>query len=153
MNEWAQQLQVSGLFSVYHHKNVHLMSVVLKNVTMRILLPPLAGLLFYGGWAFWVNYEHGQVAAFKAACTQGGYSFAITLLLALVIEWLFKSLEPLCFRSLFVAVIACSLLYSSAWGINVLTGTPNILPTLLPGAAISTVYTVIYIVTLNRVES
>ncbi|MGH1485371.1 MAG: hypothetical protein ACRBCI_04070 [Cellvibrionaceae bacterium] len=129
------------------------MSAILKNAAIRILLPPFAGLFFYGSWAFWVNYEHGQMAAFKAACTQGGYSFTITLLLALAIEWLFKVLQSLRFHSLWVAVIACSLLYSSSWGVNALTGTPNIFLTILPGALVSTIYTIIYIVTLNKLKS
>ena len=128
------------------------MPAVLKSAALRLLVPPFIGLLFYGGWAYWVNMEHGSVAAFKAACTQGGYSFAITLVLALLVEWLYKSLQPLPFRSLWVGIIACVLLYSTSWSINALTGTPNILLTILPGAAMSTLYTVIYIMALNKIE-
>jgi len=125
---------------------------ILRHAAVRILVPPLAGLLFYGIWAFWVNVEFGELAAFKAAATQGGYSFTITLLLAIVIEWLFKALKAVSLRQWWVGIIACTLLYSTSWGINVLTGTPNILLTILPGAAVSTIYTILYILTLSKID-
>ncbi|MGH1440166.1 MAG: hypothetical protein ACRBBR_08665 [Cellvibrionaceae bacterium] len=125
---------------------------ILQNAAVRILVPPLMGLLFYGSWAFWVNSEFGQTAAFRAAATQGSYSFAITLLLALVVEWLFVLFKLLPWRQFWVGLIACLLLYSTSWGVNALTGTPNILWTILPGAAVSTVYTVLYIITLSKLE-
>ncbi len=127
-------------------------SKVLQNAAIRILVPPMMGLLFYGSWAFWVNSDHGQMAAFKAACTQGGYSFTITLVLALLIEWLFKILKPVKFRFFWVGIVSCSLLYATSWGVNALTGTPNILLTILPGATVSTVYTIVYIATLKKLE-
>lgn len=125
---------------------------ILQNAAVRILVPPLMGLLFYGSWAFWVNSEFGQAAAFRAAATQGSYSFVITLLLALVIEWLFVLFKLLPWRQFWVGLLACLLLYASSWGVNALTGTPNILWTILPGAAVSTVYTVLYILTLSKLE-
>lgn len=92
------------------------------------------------------------MAGAKAALTQGSYSFTITLVLALLIEWLFKALKHMRFHLSLVGTIACSLLYTSSWGINYLTGTPNIFLTILPGAAVSTVYTVMYIVTLSKLS-
>lgn len=127
-------------------------SRILQNAAVRILVPPLMGLLFYGTWAFWVNSEFGYAAAFRAAATQGAYSFTITLLLALVVEWLFVLFKSMPWRQCWVGIIACLLLYSTSWGVNALTGTPNILWTILPGAAVSTVYTVFYIITLSKLE-
>ena len=135
------------------NKKINAGSLILQSAALRILVPPLAGLLFYGGWAFWVNAEFGQSVAFKAAVTQGGYSFTITLLLALMIEWLFASFKVLPGRQWWVGAIACSLLYLTSWGVNVITGTPNILLTILPGATVSTVYTVIYVLTLKKIEN
>ncbi len=125
---------------------------VLSNTLLRVLIPPFAGLLFYGSWAFWVNLEHGLMAATKAAATQGGYSFTITLVLSLVIEWLFRLMKHMPFYPFWVGFIACILLYSTSYGVNALTGTPNVILTILPGAAISTIYTVLYIVTLKRLQ-
>ncbi len=127
-------------------------SKVLQNAAIRILVPPIMGLLFYGSWAFWVNSDHGQMTAFRAAFTQGGYSFTITLVLALLIEWLFKLLKPLTFRFFWVGLVSCSLLYVTSWGVNALNGTPNILLTILPGATVSTIYTIGYIATLKKLE-
>jgi hypothetical protein len=125
---------------------------ILATAAVRILVPPLVGLLFYGSWAYWVNMSHGEMIAFKAACTQGGYSFAITLILALIIESLFKVLKELPAAHILVMVIACCLLYTSSWGINALLGTPNILWTILPGAIISTIYTISYVLTLSKIN-
>jgi len=127
-------------------------SRILQNAAVRILVPPLMGLLFYGTWAFWVNSEFGHAAAFRAAATQGAYSFTITLLLALVVEWLFVLFKSMPWRQCWVGIIACLSLYSTSWGVNALTGTPNILWTILPGAAVSSVYTVFYIITLSKLE-
>ena len=55
-------------------------------------------------------------------------------------------------RNLWVGLVACLILYSTSWGVNAFTGTPNILLTILPGAVVSTIYTVIYIIALNKVK-
>jgi hypothetical protein len=117
---------------------------------VRLLAPPFIGFLFYGGWAFWVNFGAGQTLAVKAAVTQGGYSFTITLFLALLIEWLFLRFKKRSFRLFFISLITCSFLYVTSWSLNYFAGTPNILLTILPGAAVSTVYTVSYILGLNK---
>ena len=129
------------------------MSTVFKHAAFRILVPPFMGLLFYGSWAYWVNTDHGTGVAFKAACTQGAYSFIITLVLALVVESLFKLFHSRPLRNIWVGAVACLVLYSTSWGVNALTGTPNILLTILPGAAVSTIYTVIYIMALNKLNN
>lgn len=124
-----------------------------KNPIIRLLVPPVAGFLFYGCWAFWANWDHGQMVAAKAALVQGSYSFVITLSLALLVEWLYCLLRPLRWRAWWVGVTACLLLYSTSWGINALAGTPNILLTILPGAAFSTVYAVIYVMALVNINT
>jgi len=125
---------------------------ILENAYIRILVPPISGLLFYGAWAFWVNFDHGQVPAIKAALTQGGYSFTVTLSLALIVEWLFAHCKHWPFHLSFIAIIACSFLYITSWGVNYISGTPNILLTILPGATVSTVYTIVYIIGLNKLD-
>ncbi len=90
--------------------------------------------------------------ALKAAITQGGYSFTVTLSLALIVEWLFVRCKYWPFHLTLIGIIACSFLYLSSWGINYIAGTPNILLTILPGAMVSTVYTIIYIIGLNKLD-
>ena len=126
---------------------------IIKIPAFRVLFPAVAGFLFYGTWAFGANFGHGHVAAIKAACTQGSYSFTITLVLALVIEWLHRVLQRLPHHSWLVGFIACLALYFTSWSVNVVTGTPNILLTILPGAVISTIYTISYIVALNKLKT
>lgn len=125
---------------------------ILEIAAIRILVPPLAGLLFYGAWAYWVNMDFGSSAAWRAAATQGGYSFAITLILALVVEWLFQQLSSLPKHHWWVILIACLLLYITSWSVNAWSGTPNILLTILPGATVSTIYTVIYVMGLVKIN-
>jgi hypothetical protein len=129
------------------------MTSILTKAAVRILLPPVAGLLFYGGWAYWVNLEYGEVAALRAAGTQGGYSFTITLILALIIETLFDFTKRFPGHHLWVIAIACALLYSSSWAVNAFMGTPNILWTILPGAILSTIYTISYVYTLIKIKA
>jgi len=136
------------------------MRVWIHNKKRRIWLPPIAGFLFYGAWAFFINFPHGVESAIAAALTQGGYSFTITLVLALVIEFLFLRLGTLsatasipgAWRNVWVFIVGFSLLLFTSVGINVLTGTPEVLWTVLPGLTISAVYTVLYILALNKVE-
>jgi hypothetical protein len=151
----AVESMVSCLLSVYHLNEGLMMSFVnslMNNAVIRMLVPSFAGLVFYGAWAYWINSDHGQLAALKAAGTQGSYSFVITLSLALTIEWLFQLMKPLRYRSWWVGSIACLSLYATSWGVNVLSDTPNILLTILPGAAVSTLYTAMYIMTLSKIK-
>lgn len=128
----------------------------IHNKILRLWLPPMAGFLFYGGWALFINFSHGWSKAITAALTQGGYSFFITLTLALVIEFLFQRLASspitILWRSVWVFIAGFSLLLFTSVGINRLTGTPELVWTVLPGLTISAIYTVIYIVALNKVE-
>ena len=128
------------------------MKSILSNPLIRVLVPPFLGFLGYGAWAYWVNSEFGSMMAMKAAFTQGTYSFVITLVLAVTIEWLYRCLQALPKGHWLVAFFACLVLYSTSWGVNALAGTPNILLTILPGAAMSTIYTFVYVMTLVKLQ-
>jgi hypothetical protein len=123
------------------------------NKILRILVPPISGFLFYGGWAFFINYSHGWEDAITAGLTQGSYSFFITLVLALVVEWLFVRLAEVPLRSFWVFLIGAILLAGTSVSVNLLTGTPEILWTVLPGLMVSLVYMMLYIVALNKLEA
>jgi len=139
----------------------------MKNKKVRIWVPPFIGFLFYGSWALLANScwlhviplinivshtEGSREAALTAGLTQGAYSFTVTLLLSLIIEWLFQRLTSWPLRSLWVFFIALTLLISTSAGVNIIVGTPNVLLTILPGLIVSTFYTGGYILALRRIH-
>lgn len=120
---------------------------------LRLLVSASAGLLAYGAWAFIANMEHGNSMAYRAAITQGSYSFVITLLLTGIMEWSFKLHQGSSQRMRFwkTCIPVCVLLYLSSWVVNFLAGTPNIFLTILPGAILSSVYTFSYVAALGKI--
>ncbi|MFT5421718.1 MAG: hypothetical protein ACI9D5_002476 [Candidatus Endobugula sp.] len=126
------------------------MMSLMHNKKIRVWVPPIAGFLFYGAWAGFINYAHGWESAITAGLTQGSYSFLITLVLAMVVEWLFVRLKGAPLRSFWVFLAGFLLLSSSSISANLLTGTAEILWTVLPGLTVSLVYTVVYILALNK---
>lgn len=124
-----------------------------NNGVTRSIVSGLFGFAAYGGWAFYVNYAHGLDAAAKAAFTQGSYSFTVTLVMTLLMEYLFRLLANPMLRFCATFFGTCALLYSTSWGVNVLAGTPEIFMTILPGIIIGTVYTFIYTLSLVRLQA
>jgi len=101
----------------------------------------LAAFLFYGGWAYWVNRQHGVAIGGKAWLTQGSASFATTFLLARLAEYFSArfatprtrlALAPL----LSTSTVACALL-----AVHLAAGTPAVLATIAPSVAFGFVYT------------
>lgn len=123
-----------------------------RRSAVRMAVSALFALLAYGAWAYWVNRGHGHQPAILAALTQGGYSLLLTLILSLVIEYLFRCLRALPLGSYLLGLVTCLVLYTVSWAVNYWAGTPEIVMTLLPGAIIGTVYTWTYIATLRRLQ-
>jgi hypothetical protein len=121
--------------------------------SLRSLLAAATGFVFYGGWAYYINYSYSHQAALKALFTQGCYSFILTLIMTYTMERLFGLSEHTGVRFLLTFVVTSLLLYSTSWGINVWSGTPEILLTILPGAIIGTCYTLLYTLTLFKLQS
>jgi len=119
------------------------------SLAQRFLIPPFTGLLFYGFWAFMVNYTHGFGAAFKAGCVQGSYSFVITLGMTLVLEATYRALAKATgwYRtSAMVAVIVCCApVFIGSWMINVAAGTPEVFRTVILGYVVGFVYSSSYV--------
>ena len=141
------------------------------NKKVRVWVPPIAGFLFYGGWALLANSgllsellpkemlinaagntEGGREAALLAGLTQGSYSFTVTLILALIVEWLFQRLSGWPLRSIWVFCVAFVVLVSTSAGVNIIAGTPNVVLTILPGLVVSSLYTLVYILALRRIH-
>lgn len=126
---------------------------LLGNKWLRVSFSALAALVFYGGWAYWINLNHGMAPAMKAAFVQGGYSFVLTFLLSLLIEWLFLRWGHWRYGVPMVGLLICCFLYSVSWGVNFLAMTPEILWTILPGAFISTIFTISYLLGLKELAA
>lgn len=113
---------------------------------LRSLLSATIGLIGYGAWAWYANSGYGEAAALKAAITQGSYSFSITLVLTLLMEYLYRRSQSV----LLTALPTSLMLYISSYTVNYLAGTPEILMTILPGAIISTIYAIAYSLGLSK---
>lgn len=109
----------------------------------------LAGSL-YAVWAYLVNDGHGSDAGSSAAAVQGGYSFGSALATTLLLDWLRGALGSTRLASAGTVLIAFSLLTSIGALLHWLAETPEILVTLMPGMAIGTSYSAIYVFALNE---
>lgn len=120
------------------------------NPLQRSLISALAGFVFYGTWAFYVNSGHGNTMATRAFFTQGMNSFFITLVMSLGMERLYACLSGPQLR--FWGTVVCSSVgvCCFSWSVNYLAGTPEIAMTILPGCVISAVYAFSYTAGLRR---
>lgn len=101
-----------------------------------------------------VNSMHGQIAALKAAFTQGGYSFLLTFFMTMGIESVYRMANiqighPRLVKLLTVSVV-CVFLYVSSWWVNVMAGTPEIFSTVILGYIVGTLYTALYVQGLSK---
>ncbi|MDM3869990.1 hypothetical protein QSV34_01340 [Porticoccus sp. W117] len=118
--------------------------------TARILLSAVAAFVCYGGWTLFVNSDGGVMSAMSYALSYGGYSFVMTLLTTVLLEFLYRYFAHHRKGPLVAGIITCLLLYMGAWCVNFAAGTPNILLTILPGAAFSTLFVISYLLTLAK---
>lgn len=127
-----------------------IIKIISGSAKLRLILPAIMGFVAYGAWAYFANDEFTTEVALKAAMTQGSYSFIITLILSVLIEYLYKRLNKINHHHWWVISISCLLLYSSSWFVNFIAETPNIVMTILPGAMMSTIFTVVYVFNLKQ---
>lgn len=120
--------------------------------TVRSMLAATAGLAVYGLWAFVVNYDHGIDAGIRAALVQGGYSFALTFCMTWLMERLYTCLRPRAHAAWIASGITMVLLFATAWCINRVARTPEILATIMPGFVIGSIYTIVYMQALDRLS-
>lgn len=123
---------------------------MLNSPLVRSLLAGLAGFVAYGGWAVLANWSHGETIAIKSGLVQGSYSFCLTWVMTLATEWLHGLFLNLTYRVWRLMISICSVLFATAYSINYVAGTPEILMTIIPGFIIGSVYTLVYIMALER---
>lgn len=120
------------------------------NSNQRSFISSVVGLFGYGGWAYYANYMHGLMVGVKAAIVQGGYSFALTFAMTMLMERIFSFFDNPIKRFAITFLGTCLLLYFTSWFINYLAGTPEIWMTILPGYIIGTVMTFFYTLYLSK---
>jgi hypothetical protein len=120
---------------------------------IRSLLAGLAGLVGYGGWAWYANLDHGAAIAMRSGLVQGGYSLVLTFLMTLVTEALYSNWQHVAGGVIWTTTVVSAILFSSAFTIHLLVGTPEILMTITPGFFIGTIYTYFYVQGLRAVNN
>lgn len=129
------------------------MPTAVRNASlMRSFLSAIAGFSVYGGWACYVNADYGTDLAMMIGLVQGGYSFVLTFVMALVTEWLFKRFTESKNQVAYVMITVSSALFTMPYVIHLLLGTPAIWMTILPGFVIGTMYTRLYVLGLEKID-
>lgn len=117
---------------------------------LRSTLAGCAGFVVYGSWAVYANIDHGDMIGVRSGLVQGTYSLVLTFLMTLLTEWLFAKLGAVPLGPSVVTGTVCVMLFTTAYGIHALVGTPEILMTILPGFIVGSAYTAIYVWGLQR---
>ena len=110
-------------------------------------------LVGYGGWAYMVNSMHGAAVGIKAACVQGSYSFALTFVMTVLIEVLYRFVSSISKIEILIkaltTVVTCAIIFSTSWWVNAMAGTPEIFNTVILGYVIGGVFTIAYVFGLS----
>jgi hypothetical protein len=131
----------------------HNMRLLLDSRTLRGIAVGILGFIVYGGWAFYVNSQHGVAVGLKAGFVQGTYSFALTLSTTLLMEFLWTSLQTTRGRYFLTLSTTNTLTFATAYLVNRVFLTPEILPTIIPGFLIGIVYTAFYLFSLRKLNN
>ncbi len=126
--------------------------------SMLALLSASFAFLFYGGWGYWVNIEYGHEMALAVLLAQGSYSFVLTLIMTLLIEFLYAGFvragESSNWSQAKVSwstiIVSCAIVFSGSWLVNVYAGTPEIFKTVVLGYLIGGIYTYGYVFGINK---
>jgi len=116
----------------------------------RVVFFAVSAFLLYGGWAVFANLDHGLHDSLSAGLTQGLLSLASTAILTSAMETVFRRLSPGVARFLAAGLgpTTATLLLMAV--IHFVTGTPEILATMLPSIVVGYAYSIIYAAGLTR---
>lgn len=120
---------------------------------LRSIAAGIAGFIVYGSWAFYINSQYGITIGFKAGVVQGTYSFALTLSTTILMEVLWAGLQTSKGQTILTMSITIAITFITAYLINWVFGTPEILLTIFPGFLIGIFYTAFYVMTLSKLKS
>lgn len=116
----------------------------------KSLLSATAGALIYGSWAYWVNMSDSTQMAITTALVQGSFSFVLTLSMTLILEYLYRFLGPGTGAVVGTTAAVSAFMFATAYSLQWLAGSGEILMTILPGYVIGTTYAAFYAVSLER---
>ena len=116
----------------------------------RVTFMCLLAFAVYGGWAFWVNADHGFEVALAAGLAQGVSSTISTLIITAVIEYCFERFKHKR-GGLFLAwVIPPTLTGFMHAGFQWGVGTPRVFVTVLFSVVMGYVFAAVYVRGLIR---
>lgn len=110
------------------------------------------GFLFYGGWAVFANWPHGQWIALRSGLAQGTMSFVVTLSGVLLMRALFRVPGPTWWRAGCAALGGLAIIYTVILSVHWYLGTPEVFLTLLPGLPITIAFCLVFSISLARFE-
>lgn len=116
----------------------------------RVLFFAVSAFLLYGGWAVFANLRHGRHTSLSAGLTQGLLSLVSTVILTSAMETVFSRLSSGVARFIATGLgptTAVLLLMAAA---HFVTGTPEIVATMLPSIVVGYAYSLIYAAGLTR---
>lgn len=112
--------------------------------TVRAYVTATGAAILYGSWAGFSNWEHGTSIALEACLVQGVLSFLSTLTLVLVLEALFRLGGRALGGFLLAAVGTLSLMIAVMTTTHWMTGTPNLVTTIVPSIVVGSVFFIAY---------
>lgn len=119
------------------------MSTAIVRLARSSVVHVLFAFVAMGGWAVFANRTHPMPAPLVAGMIQGGLSACITLLLKRLIETLSLRFDGI--RALLVPpVITCLVSASLLTLIHALSGTPEVLATIVLPLTVATSYAAFY---------
>jgi len=116
------------------------------------LKPALLAAGVYGGWALYVNSAYGPWHAGGAFLAQALASFATTLLLTRLIEFLYERIPNPILKAVLTPTGAIGLIGIALVAIHTLSQTPDIATTIAPSLVIGFAYCLYCTVKLLRSE-
>lgn len=120
---------------------------------LKSLASATAGALIYGSWAYYVNSDAGAEMAARTAAVQGSFSFVLTLSMTLMLEYLYRLLGPGQGAAVITTALVSAFMFATAYTLQWVAGSKEILMTILPGYVIGTVYAGTYAWSLQRGSS
>lgn len=104
------------------------------------LINAIAAFWLYGGWAVYANFEYGQKVGLTAGLIQGVYAFCSTLSITLIALWVYRRCHNRSVGLVAGFSVSFMVMLIIPWAVHSVTGTPNILQTVLPGIIWGSVY-------------
>ena len=124
------------------------------STSQRIFISAVGAFVIYGGWGYFVNSMHTHEVAMMVAYVQGSYSFAVTLVMTILIEAIYRLCKNLVNNlflvNWFTILFCCSIVFSGSWWVNAMAGTPEIFETVILGYILGGIYTVVYVFALSK---